>query len=304
MAVKDGSGPRPAPQPAKRRFLNCLETIASTLAFSCRPLGSEDRAAGFKHHGSEGRIGPAAGTPACQTSLSELPRYIASTLAFSCRQLESEDPRTVPQASNTMAVKDGSGPRPAPQPAKRRFLNCLETIASTLAFSCRQLESEDPRTVPQASNTMAVKDGSGPRPAPQPAKRRFLNCLETIASTLAFSCRQLGSEDRAAGLKHHETSLSELPRNYSFNPCFFLPSARVRGPCRRPQTPWQWRTDRARGRHPSLPNVAFWTACRQLGYEDPRTVPQASNTMAVKDGSGPRPAPQPAKRRFLNCLDI
>ena len=235
-----------------------------------------------------------------------------------------------------MAVKDGSGPRPAPQPAKRRFLNCLETIASTLAFSCRQLESEDPRTVPQASNTMAVKDGSGPRPAPQPAKRRFLNCLETIASTLAFSCRPLGSEDRAAGLKHHgsegrigpaagtpacqtslselprnysfnpcfflpsarsllfpavssgprtvpqasntmkrrflncletiastpacQTSLSELPRNYSFNPCFFLPSARVRGPCRRPQTPWQWRTDRARGRHPSLPNVAFWTA--------------------------------------------
>ena len=128
-----------------------------------------------------------------------------------------------------MAVKDGSGPRPAPQPAKRRFLNCLETIASTLAFSCRQLESEDPRFVPQASNTMAVKDGSGPRPAPQPAKRRFLNCLETIASTLAFSCRQLGSEDRAAGLKHHETSLSELPRNYSFNSCFFLPSARVRG---------------------------------------------------------------------------
>ena len=151
MAVKDGSGPRPAPQPAKHRFLNCLETIASTLAFSCRPLGSEDRAASLKHHGSEGRIGPAAGTPACQTSLSELP-------------------------------------------------------------------------------------------------------IETIASTLAFSCRQLGSEDRAAGLKQHgsegrigpaagtpacQTSLSELPRNYSFNPCFFLPSARVRGPCRRPQTPWQ-----------------------------------------------------------------
>ena len=231
MAVKDGSGPRPAPQPAKRRFLNCLETIASTLAFSCRPLGSEDRAAGFKHHGSEGRIGPAAGTPACQTSLSELPRNYSFNSCFflpsarvrgpcrrpqtpwqwrtdrargrhpslpnvafwtaspwqwrtdrargrhpslpnvafwtACRQLGSEDPRTVPQASNTMAVKDGSGPRPAPQPAKRRFLNCLETIASTLAFSCRQLESEDPRTVPQASNTMAVKDGSGPRPAPQ-----------------------------------------------------------------------------------------------------------------------------------------
>ena len=137
---------------------------------------------------------------------------------------------------------------------------------------------------------MAVKDGSGPQPAPQPAKRRFLNCLETIAPTLAFSCRQLGSEDRAAGLKHHcsegrigpaagtpacQTSLSELPRNYSFNPCFFLPSARVRGPCRRPQTPWQWRTDRARGRHPSLPNVAFWTAYRNYSFNSCFFLPSA-----------------------------
>ena len=157
----------------------------------------------------------------------------------------------MPQASNTMAVKDGSGPRPAPQPAKRRFLNCLETIASTLAFSCRQLGSEDRAA---GLKHHGSEGRSGPRPAPQPAKRRFLNCLETIASTLAFSCRQLGSEDRAAGFKHHgsegrigpaagtpacQTSLSELPRNYSFNSCFFLPSARVRGPCRRPQTPWQ-----------------------------------------------------------------
>ena len=202
MAVKDGSGPRPAPQPAKRRFLNCLETIASALAFSCR-------------------------------------------------QLESEDPRTVPQASNTMAVKDGSGPRPAPQPAKRRFLNCLETIASTLAFSCRQLGSED--------RAAGLKHhGSEGRIGPAagtPACQTSLSELpKTIASTLAFSCRPLGSEDRAAGLKHHgsegrigpaagtpacQTSLSELPRNYSFNSCFFLPSARVRGPCRRLQTPWQ-----------------------------------------------------------------
>ena len=68
---------------------------------------------------------------------------------------------------------------------------------------------------------MAVKDGSGPRPAAHTAKRCFLNCLET-----------------------------------SFKPCFFLPSARVQGPCRRPQTPWQWRTDRARGRQPILPNDA------------------------------------------------
>jgi len=51
---------------------------------------------------------------------------------------------------------------------------------------------------------MAVKDGSGPRPAAHTAKRRFLNCLETSfkpASNLPFSCRQLGSRDRVAGLK-------------------------------------------------------------------------------------------------------
>jgi len=32
-----------------------------------------------------------------------------------------------------------------------------------------------------------------------------------------------------------------------------------------------------------------------------RTLRQHRNTMAVKDGSGPRPAAQSAKRRFLNA---
>ena len=40
----------------------------------CRQLESKDSVAGLKHHGSEGRIGPAAGSPYCQTLLSELPR--------------------------------------------------------------------------------------------------------------------------------------------------------------------------------------------------------------------------------------
>ena len=106
--------------------------------------------------------------------------------------------------------------------------------------------SSGPRTVSQDQNTMAAKDGSGPRPAAHRAKRCFLNCLETRASTLAFSCRQLGSKDRVAAPKHQgsegrsgpaagspscQTLLSELPRNYSFNPCCFLPSARDQGPC-------------------------------------------------------------------------
>ena len=62
MAAKDGTGPRPATHRAKRCFLNCLETRASTLAFSCHHLGSKDPFAGLKHHGSEGRIRPATST--------------------------------------------------------------------------------------------------------------------------------------------------------------------------------------------------------------------------------------------------
>ena len=34
-------------------------------------------------------------------------------------------------------------------------------------------------------------------------------------------------------------------------------TARVQGRCRRAKTPWQWGTDRARGRQPIVPNVAF-----------------------------------------------
>ena len=93
MAVKDGSGPRPAAHSAKRCFLTCLETsfkpsmclptfqppirspsctAGSPLARFRRPPNGD--VAGPKHHGSEGRIGPAAGSPECQTLLSELPR--------------------------------------------------------------------------------------------------------------------------------------------------------------------------------------------------------------------------------------
>ena len=88
-----------------------------------------------KHHGSEGRIGPAAGSPKCQTSLSErletsckpgfyLP-FCTASFQIACCVLQvafvwhSSGPRTVPQHQNTMAVKDGSGPRPAAQSAKR-----------------------------------------------------------------------------------------------------------------------------------------------------------------------------------------
>ena len=83
MAVKGGSGPRPA----ARRFLNCIETMLQTLplpavlrsqlpngllrlagGFRLAQLRSKDGPAGPKHHGSEGRI------PACQTSPCEVTR--------------------------------------------------------------------------------------------------------------------------------------------------------------------------------------------------------------------------------------
>ena len=138
----------------------------------------------------------------------------------------SSGPRTVSQHQNTMAAKDGAGPRPAAHRAKRCFLKCLETIElQPLLFPA---VSSGPRTVSQHQNTMAAKDGAGPRPAAHRAKRCFLKCLETKASTLAFSCRQPGSKDGVAAPKHHgsegrsgpaagspscQTLLSEVPRN-------------------------------------------------------------------------------------------
>ena len=94
MAVKDGAGPRPAAQTAKRRFLNCLETsfkpcfYLPSCSANCQLAGVVLQLP-FVLHGSgqapvkgpprraqtpEGRSGPAAGSPDCQTSLSELPR--------------------------------------------------------------------------------------------------------------------------------------------------------------------------------------------------------------------------------------
>ena len=89
MAVKDGLSPRPVAQTAKRYFLNRLEIIASNLDFTCvsalptatllvsswswlsfctAPVqaGVQGPCRTLKHHGSEGRIGPAACSPDCQ----------------------------------------------------------------------------------------------------------------------------------------------------------------------------------------------------------------------------------------------
>ena len=118
-----------------------------------------------------------------------------------------------------MAVKYGWGPRPAAHSAKRRFLNCLETsLTPSITASKASLQ----RPVSQGQNTMAVKYGSGPRAAAHTAKRRFLNCLET-----------------------------------SLTPSSTASKASLKDRSRRAKTPWQCSTDRARGRQPILPNVAF-----------------------------------------------
>ena len=76
----------------------------------------------------------------------------------------------------------GSGPRPAAHSAKRRFLNCLETSltpSSTASKASLRDRSRRAKTQWQGETTMAVKCGSGPRPAAHSAKRGSLNCLET-----------------------------------------------------------------------------------------------------------------------------
>ena len=135
-----------------------------------------------------------------------------------------------------MAVKCGSGPRPAAHTAKRCFLNCLETSRrpSIRPPSCTAGEAPCSKgPVSQSQNTMAVKYGSGPRPAAYTAKRCFLNCLETSLrpSIRPPSCTASKASAHRTGLaepKYHgsevriepaassplcQTLLSELPRN-------------------------------------------------------------------------------------------
>ena len=195
MAVKDGLGPRPVSQTAKRHFLNRLE-LAPNLDFSCvsalptatllvssgfrsaplrSKLESKDRVAGLKHHGSEGRIGPAARILDCQTSLSEPTRNYLQTLTFPAFLHCQLPPCSCPP---------GAGFRSA---------------APNLDFTCVSALLTAPCSCPP---------GAGFRSAPLRSK--------------------LESKDRVAGLKHHgsegrirpaaripdcQTSLSEPTRN-------------------------------------------------------------------------------------------
>ena len=192
-----------------------------------------------------------------------------------------------------MAAKDGSGPRPAAHGSKCCFLNSLETspklgICPPFIGPPASLPVFSWRTVSQHQNTMAAKDGSGPRPAAHGSKRCFLNSLET-SSKLGLCPPFIG----------------HLPAC----PCS------LRGPCRSTKTPWQRRTDRARGRQPMVPNVAFWSPAPNLDFARPSSATcelarvlledrvAAQKHHGSEDGSGPRPAAHGSKRSFLNSLE-
>ena len=195
-------------------------------------LESKDPVAGLKHHGSEGR--------AC----------VVLQLAF---VLHGSGQGTPSQGSNTMAVKDGAGPRPVAQSAKRYFLN-RETEVQTVT-------SKDP-VAGLKHATAAVQAGvQGPcRRAKTPWQwRTGLRCLAA-----GFCAARLRSRDPLAGLKHHgsegrsgpaarspecQTLLSEPTRNWGPNRDFQATllaglkhhgsEGRIgpAGPCRRAKTP-------------------------------------------------------------------
>ena len=280
-------------------------TCSCPLAAGLRPakLRSKDPLAAPKHHGSEGRIGPAAFCAAnCQLA------RVLLQLAF---VLHSSGQRTLSQRQNTIAVKDGSGPRPAAaQTAKHHLLKWLETsskpwlclpfctancqLARVLLQLAFVLRSSGQRTLSQRQNTIAVKDRSGPRPAAQTAKRHLLKWPETsskldvaycpsalpTANLLASSCSWLSSctapvkgpsvkdgpglRPAAQTVKRHLLKWLET----SSKPWLYLPFCAAN--CQLARV---------------LLQLAF-----VLHSSGQRTLSQRQNTMAVKDGSGLRSA--------------
>ena len=68
--------PAPAGRENENRCTGCCQLLASSCSWisSYTAPWSKDPLAGPKHHGRDGRIRPAAGSPYCQTLLSELTR--------------------------------------------------------------------------------------------------------------------------------------------------------------------------------------------------------------------------------------
>ena len=114
-----------------------------------------------------------------------------------------------------------------------------------------------------------VKYGSGPRPAARRAKRRFLNCLETSLTPSSTASKASLKDQNTMAVKYGPgpwPAAHSAKRRFlnclgtSLTPSSTASKASLKDRSRRAKTPWQWSTDRARGRQPVVPNVAFWTA--------------------------------------------
>ena len=148
------------------------------------------------------------------------------------------------------------------------------------------LHSSGPKTLPQGSITMVVKDGSGRRPIAQSAKRHFLNRLETSSRRLLLKLLQLAPAPSFFCLLLLASCFFLSIVFFSFFFFFFLLSSFF---------------------FFFVFFCFFPTFLVQrtfvLHSSVPRTLPQGSNTMAVKDGPGRGPLAQSSKRHFLNRLE-
>ena len=119
----------------------------------------------------------------------------------SCTASKCSAQRTVSQSrKHHLAVKCGSGRAAGIRTSLPNVLS--ELLETSLRPSIRPPSStagEAPcqRTVSQSQNTMAVKYGSGPRPAAHTAKRCFGSAQTVQKRTLAVQCRKAGPNGRS-----------------------------------------------------------------------------------------------------------
>ena len=203
--------------------------------------------------------GPRASSPRCQTSPSEHRRNQLRTFpkpALKCGPARVEGPLRRAQTPWPWRTDRARGP--AAHGAKRHLLNTVETSfepSLNPALKCG--------TPSQGPNTMALEDGSGPRASsPREHRRNQLRTFPKPAhevrpgagrGTPSHGPNTMALEDGSgprASSPRCQTSPSEHRRNQlrTFpKPALKCGPARVEGPLRRAQTPWPWRTDRARG---------------------------------------------------------
>ena len=168
--------------------------------------------------------GPRASSPRCQTSPSEHRRNQLRTFpkpAMKCgpaRRVEGPLRRAQAQTPWPWRTdQDGSGPRASSPRCQTSPSEHRRNQLRTFPKPAHEVRPGAGRGTPsQGPNTMALEDGSGPR-ASSPR------------------CQTSPSE-------HRRNQLRTFPK-----PALKCGPARVEGPLRRAQTPWPWRTDRARG---------------------------------------------------------